>query len=61
MNSGKLQMAPSSGILGIDAGGTFTDLAFLSGQPLTVQAWAKTPTRHDDLIHTIESGLDMIL
>ena len=49
------------GILGIDAGGTFTDLAFLSGEPLSVTAEVKTPTVHDDLIGTIASGVDGIL
>lgn len=51
----------NNGILGIDAGGTFTDLAFLCGEPLEIQAKVKTPTLHDDLIHTIESGMDLIL
>lgn len=50
-----------TGILGIDAGGTFTDLAFLSGEPLRVTAKTKTPTLHEDLIRTIESGVDLIL
>lgn len=50
-----------SGILGIDAGGTFADLAFLSGKPLQVAAKAKTPTLHEDLIHTIAQGMDLIL
>ena len=49
------------GILGIDAGGTFTDLAFISGTELDVEAWAKTPTRHNDLLSTIEDGLKEIL
>ena len=53
--------AAKSGILGIDAGGTFTDLAFLCGEPLAVGAKVKTPTLHDDLIVTIESGMDLIL
>lgn len=50
-----------SGILGIDAGGTFTDLAFLDGENYKVLAKAKTPTLHNDLIKTVENGLDMIL
>lgn len=50
-----------SGIIGIDAGGTFTDLAFLDGEPLAVTAQVKTPTRHDDLIGTIASGMDSLL
>ena len=48
------------GILGIDAGGTFTDLAFISGTDSTVEAWAKTPTLHNNLLKTIESGLQLI-
>lgn len=50
-----------NGILGIDAGGTFTDLAFLSGKELHLYAKAKIPTDHDDLIKTIRTGIDMIL
>lgn len=49
------------GILGIDAGGTFTDLAFLDGDDYTVLAKAKTPTMHYDLAGTVENGLLMIL
>lgn len=49
------------GILGIDAGGTFTDLAFLDGEHDTVLAKAKTATIHGDLVSTIKNGLDMIL
>lgn len=49
------------GILGIDAGGTFTDLAFISGVDSAVEACGKTPTHHNDLLRTIESGLKMIL
>lgn len=49
------------GILGIDAGGTFTDLAFISSEDSSVVAWGKTPTLHNDLIKTIESGLKIIL
>lgn len=50
-----------TGILGIDAGGTFTDLAFMTGDPLTIGAKVKTPTLHDNLIETITSGVDLIL
>lgn len=49
------------GILGIDAGGTFTDLAFLDGEHYTLLAKAKTPTLHNDLITTIKNGLELIL
>lgn len=50
----------SEGILGVDAGGTFTDLAFLRLADASVAASAKTPTDHDDLIGTIARGLDLI-
>ena len=53
--------AGTTGILGIDAGGTFTDLAFMSGEPLAISARVKTPTLHDNLIETITSGVDLIL
>ena len=49
------------GILGIDAGGTFTDLVFWGESELKVVASAKTPTRHNDLAGTIKSGLELIL
>lgn len=49
------------GIIGIDAGGTYTDLVFLNGEDQIVEAKAKTPTIHDDLVTTIENGLDLIL
>ena len=50
-----------SGILGIDAGGTFTDVVFVSGDKLEVKVKKKTPTYHDDLMVTIRDGLDLIL
>lgn len=50
-----------SGIIGIDAGGTFTDLAFLRDPDKTILTRSKTPTKHDDLSATIETGLSMIL
>lgn len=50
-----------SGIIGIDAGGTFTDLAFLRDSDKTILARSKTPTKHEDLAATIETGLSMIL
>ena len=49
------------GTLGIDAGGTFTDLAFIPDADLKVAARAKTPTLHDDMPRTIENGLALIL
>ncbi|MDD4160263.1 MAG: hydantoinase/oxoprolinase family protein [Synergistaceae bacterium] len=48
------------GILGIDAGGTFTDLAFLQLADASVTASVKTPTDHDDLVGTISRGLELI-
>lgn len=49
------------GIIGVDAGGTFTDLVFLNGEDRQVVAKAKTPTFHDDLVLTIENGLNDLL
>lgn len=49
------------GILVIDAGGTFTDPAFLDGDDYSVLAKAKTPTMHHDLAGTVDNGLLMIL
>lgn len=54
-------MEGKGGILGIDAGGTFTDLAFLSNGDLSVGASLKVPTRHDDLLSTIGEGVAGIL
>lgn len=54
-------MNKKKGILGIDAGGTFTDLAFLGKEDLRVVARVKVPTRHDDLPSTIEEGISLIL
>lgn len=48
------------GILGIDAGGTFTDLVFVSSSDMHLLAKAKTPTDHDDLVATIRRGIDLI-
>ena len=48
------------GILGIDAGGTFTDLAFLSGKDLHVTAKVKTPTLHNNMAKTVERGIKKI-
>lgn len=49
------------GIIGIDAGGTYTDLVFLKGSDYSAGARAKTPTIHSDLVKTIETGLDLLL
>ncbi len=54
-------MKTKNGILGIDAGGTFTDLAFLSKKDMSVRARMKVPTRHDNLLATIEGGIAEIL
>ena len=47
-------------VLGIDAGGTFTDIACLSLADASVTASAKTPTDRSDLVGTICRGLDLI-
>lgn len=57
----KDKIIQANGILGIDAGGTFTDLVFWGESDLKVMASAKTPTRHNDLADTIKSGLELIL
>lgn len=49
------------GILGIDAGGTFTDLVFLDAREMKVVARAKIPTDHENLSSTIEEGIRQIL
>lgn len=51
----------SKGTLGIDAGGTFTDLAFISDIDSKIIMAAKTKTDHSDLVRTIENGLDLVL
>lgn len=54
-------MDEKKGILGIDAGGTFTDLVFMSRQGMSVGASVKVSTRHDDILSTIEEGVGLIL
>lgn len=49
------------GIIGIDAGGTYTDLVFLKGSDYSAGARAKTPTIHRNLVKTIETGLDVLM
>ena len=56
-----IDVAINDGILGIDAGGTFTDLVFLRLSDASVAGSVKTPTDHDDLVSTIDRGLDLIL
>lgn len=51
----------TAGIIGIDAGGTFTDLVFLDSKTHKIKAKVKTPTVHENLINTIEAGLDEML
>lgn len=51
----------ASGIIGIDAGGTYTDLVFLKDSDYSAAARAKTPTIHGDLVKTIENGLDLMM
>lgn len=54
-------MITEPGILGIDAGGTYTDLVFLKGSDYSVEARTKTPTIHSNLVKTIETGLDLLM
>ena len=56
-----LKLSDNFGVLGIDAGGTFTDLALVSEKDLSVIACAKTPTLREDMPATIRRGLDLIL
>jgi N-methylhydantoinase A/oxoprolinase/acetone carboxylase beta subunit len=51
----------SRGVLGIDAGGTFTDIALVCSESSEVIAAVKTPTNHADMVTTIENGLKSIL
>ena len=53
--------ANQKGILGIDAGGTFTDLVFITGNESNVAAYVKIPTRHENILKTIEDGLCAIM
>ena len=47
-------------ILGIDAGGTFTDLALISEDDLEVVSYTKVPTDRSNMIETIRAGLKNI-
>lgn len=58
MDHGKIT---TSGVIGIDAGGTFTDLVFYSGADGAILAKTKTPTKHDDLVSTIKNGIEAML
>ncbi len=51
----------TKGVLGLDTGGTFTDLVFISDEDNKVLAKGKTPTIHNNLVKTIENGMDIIL
>lgn len=55
------EKAMDAGILGIDAGGTFTDLALVSTEDGAVLTYAKIKTRGSNMLETIGEGLDMIL
>ena len=48
-------------ILGIDAGGTFTDIVLLSENGLQVEDYVKVPTVRGDMCLTIEAGLRSLL
>ncbi|MDO4561585.1 MAG: hydantoinase/oxoprolinase family protein [bacterium] len=50
-----------NGIIGIDAGGTFTDVVFWGKNNGSIIAKVKTPTLRGDIPGTIESGLNSIL
>ncbi len=50
-----------TGVMGLDTGGTFTDVVFISDEDNTVIAKGKTPTLHDNLAATVENGVDIIL
>lgn len=56
-----IQSDTSKGVLGIDAGGTFTDIALVCAESSRVIATVKTPTNHTDMVTTIENGLRLIL
>jgi N-methylhydantoinase A/oxoprolinase/acetone carboxylase beta subunit len=46
--------------LGIDVGGTHTDAVVLDAQK-RIQAWAKVPTLHHDLLSSVTQALDSVL
>lgn len=48
-------------IIGIDAGGTFTDLVLVDSRENQVLKSVKTETDNEDLIRTIQTGLDDLL
>lgn len=50
----------SSGVLGIDAGGTYTDLVFLVKENVDCRARVKVPTLPWDVAKTIEKGIKQI-
>ncbi len=48
-------------VLGIDAGGTYTDIVALEGESGTVTAWSKKLTTYGNLVRGISEGLAEIL
>lgn len=55
-------LSPSNEVaLGIDAGGTFTDLVIFDPQTEDVLTTAKVPTQHENMLQTLEEGLETIL
>ncbi len=51
---------PTVTTLGIDVGGTFSDIALLDASTGAVLHQAKVPTRHEDIRATLESALDTV-
>lgn len=48
-------------VLGMDAGGTFTDMVLYDQRKKSIVGQSKVPTLHGDLSKTIAEGLDIIL
>ncbi len=46
--------------LGIDAGGTFTDLVLFDPKTKSVVSSAKTPTFHDNMLRSLSEGIELI-
>ncbi|WP_409969215.1 hydantoinase/oxoprolinase family protein [Bengtsoniella intestinalis] len=47
--------------IGIDAGGTFTDLVLFDAKAKAVLRETKVPTCHHDMLKTLQEGIDIIL
>ncbi len=63
-NIGGSKMTPfenTSITLGIDAGGTYTDLVLFDTKSEKVIADTKIPTHHENMLITLEEGIDTIL